>query len=305
MALFPSFAQERLDKLSTGLFNQFARNTNASFLLSGDIDIEPIFTELASQIPLFWNASSDLDCKGKEILISSDRVIRFLTYSKSGAHHSPVLENLKYVEDLITNCTTNLSTDKKIVSIQYLKHLVDSPSRISNELSNRVIQSVHNNNSFIRLFEAKINFDSNLYHATLAEGINFKKQSYPTFLKFVGGISQREDWGRWTDANLGNVAFLGFKDPLPKKFSLELVTQPFPANAGKLTMIRIGRQEKSILIDGRSTHHSLDFENDENVDLIEIIPPESRVSNKSDPSSSDPRRIGLGLVALKIKAIER
>lgn len=305
LALFPSFALARLDKLSTGLFNQFAHDANASFLLSGEIDIEPIFIESESRLPLFWDASSNLDCIGKEILISSDGVIRFLTYSKSEENHSSLLKNKKYVEDLIINCTTNLVKNKKILSIQYLKHLVDSPSSISNELSNRVIQSVHNNNSFIRLFEAKTNFDSNLYNATLAEGVDFKKESYPTFLKFVGGISQREDWGRWTDANLGNIAILGFNDPLPSRFTLELITQPFPANAGKFTLIRIGRQEKSILIDGKNNRHNLDFENNGNIDLIEIIPPKSSVSNKSTTSSSDPRRIGLGLVSLKIKTIER
>lgn len=302
LALFPSFAQERLDKLSTGLFTGLAREDNASFLISGAIDIEPIFTESASQLPIFGDPSSELICMNKEILIPSDRTVRFLTYSKSGANNPPILENAKYLEDLISTCTTNLVADKRILSTQYLRHLVDSPSTTSNELSHRVIQAVHNNNSFIRLFEIKTNFDSNLYSATLDEGIDFKKQSYPTFLKFVGGISQREDWGRWTDANLGGIALLGFRDPLPNRFTLELTTQSFPANAGKTTVIRIGRQEKTIMNNDKSNHHSLNFENDGNVDLIEIIPPKSNAINRSETSSSDPRRIGLGLITLKIKS---
>jgi hypothetical protein len=305
LALFPSFAQGRLDKLSTGLFTNLAREENASFLLSGMIDIEPIFTESASQLPLFWGPSSELNCMNKEILISSDKVVRFLTYSKSGLNYPPILENAKYIEDLIVNCTNNFVVDKKILSIQYLRHLVDSPSKTSNELSNRVIQAVHNNNSFISLFEVKTNFDSNLYNATLDEGIDFKKQAYPAFLKFVSGISQREDWGRWTDANLGRIALLGFRDPLPKRFTLELTTQSFPENAGRITLIRVGKQEKTIISDGKSNQHSLDFENDGAVNLIEIIPPKSIVNNNAGPSSLDPRRIGLGLIALKIKSSEK
>jgi hypothetical protein len=228
-----------------------------------------------------------------------------MTYSKGAKDHSPELENARYVEDLIRNCTTHIKTNKQILSIRYLRHLVDSPSETSNELSNRVIRSVHNNNSFIRLFEIKTNFDSKLYEVTLEEGIDFKKPSYPTFLKFVGGISQREDWGRWTDANLGKSALLGFKNPLPKRFTLELVAQPYPTHLGKPTLIRVGQQERSIVIDGKSNHYSLDFEHDGTVDLIEIIPPGSSAKNNSVTSSEDPRQIGIGLVEIKIKTKSR
>jgi hypothetical protein len=304
LVLFPLFAQGRMDKLSTGIFNRLAHETNASFVLYGGIDIEPLFTDSASGLPLFWYIPSELDCAHKEILVPTDKTIRFMTYSK-GANQTPDLENPMYVEDLIRHCTTHIGADKKILSIQYLRHLVDSPSQTSNELSNRVIRSVHNNNSFIRLFEIRTNFDSNLYEATLHEGIDFKKPSYPNFLKFVAGISQREDWGRWTDSKLGRNVLLGFKDALPNRFTLELVAQPYPAHAGKPTLIRVGQQEKSIVIDGMNNSYSLDFEHDGTIDLIEIIPPGLSAKNNPHPSMADPRQIGIGLVAIKIKTKSR
>jgi hypothetical protein len=162
---------------------------------------------------------------------------------------------------------------------------------------------VHNNNSFIRLYEVKTNFDSNLYKATLEEGINFKKPSYPTFLKFVGGLSQHENWGRWTDANQGGAVLLGFKDPLPNRFSLELVAQSHPSNVGKATLIRVGQQEKIININDNNTQFSLDFETDGNIDLIEIIPPNFATENLLSSAAQDPRRIGIGLVEVKIKTL--
>jgi hypothetical protein len=301
LVLFPVFAQGRFDKLSTGIFNKLAHETNASFVLYGVIDVEPLFTDAASGLPLFWYVPSELDCNHKEILVPPNRTIRFMTYSKQLNNQVPELENLRYVEDLIRNCTTYTGTDKKTISIDYLRHLIDSPSQTSNELSNRVIRSVHDNNSFIRLYEIKTNFDSNLYEATLEEGINFKKPSYPTFLKFVGGLSQHENWGRWTDANQGKAVLLGFKDSLPNRFSLELVVKSHPSNVGKATLIRVGQQEKIININDNNTHFSLDFETDGNIDLVEIIPPNFATQNLLSSAAQDPRRIGIGLVELKIK----
>jgi hypothetical protein len=42
-----------------------------------------------------------------------------------------------------------------------------------------------------------------VYEATLAQGIDFKKDGYPAFIAQVAGMSGLEPWGRWSDADAG------------------------------------------------------------------------------------------------------
>jgi phosphoglycerol transferase len=163
---------------------------------------------------------------------------------------------------------------------------------------------IHENSSYIRLYEITTNFDSHLYQAKLEDGIDFRKSSYPEFLKYVSGISQREDWGRWTDANQGEHVLLGFNSPLPKRFALELEAIPFEKNVGKVTQIRVGDQIETIVVDGKSKTFRLDFENMRGSDVIKITAPSASIKIGKD-AGADPRRIGVGLVHLKIKDLDK
>jgi hypothetical protein len=304
ISLFPVFAKERIDKLATGKFTGLAQHSDASFLLYGGIDIEPLFTESATQLPIFWYIPAELNCDDKEILIPQNRTLRFMTYDKQVGSSSNELQNFSYLQDLILNCTSHAVIDKRILSIKYLSHLANILSNTSNELSNRVIRGIHDNNSFIRLYEIKTNFDSNLYEASLEEGVNFRRVGYPTFLKFIAGISHHEDWGRWTDVRQGKSVLIGFKDPLPKKFILDLEVKSFPKNIDKPTKIRVGKQEKSIVVSSDKKLYSLDFNNESQDALIEIIPP-NMASKKVESSIEDPRNIGIGLISLRIRTESR
>jgi phosphoglycerol transferase len=77
------------------------------------------------------------------------------------------------------------------------------------------------------------------YESTLAEGIDFKKPRYPSFLIDITGVSAREDWCRWTDANIVPVARFQFNKPLPKKFILELQANAIGQNVGQ-PKVRVG-----------------------------------------------------------------
>ena len=100
----------------------------------------------------------------------------------------------------------------------------------------------------VQLFEIKTNFDSHQYNASLADGIDFKKAGYPSFLQYVSGIAQKESWGRWSDAQQGKTIRLGFVDPLPEHFQLEIEAMGYGPNANLPTIVRIGEQEKSLII---------------------------------------------------------
>jgi|ERR1035437_1656097 phosphoglycerol transferase len=144
------------------------------------------------------------------------------------------------------------------------------------------------------------------YESTLAEGIDFKKPGYPPFLIDVVGVSGREDWGRWTDANFGPDVKFRFNKPLPKKFILELQAHAYGPNEGKQIKIRAGNIERTVIIKNLPSHTvwSVEFDDVVSADTIEITPPNPVLPREIDPNSKDGRKLGLGLVALKIRTIQ-
>ena len=302
---FSSFAAPRIDKVSDGFFNPLLQESSASFLIFDGFDIEPMFSEIKTSEPIFWFASGGFSCGHKQILVPSDRKLRFLTYGKNNPLALPHSNLENYLNQIIGNCTPHTSNDKQINSIHSKGYLVKSPSKTSIEFSSRVLNALSINNQFIYLYEIDLNFDSHLYFASLDQGIDFSRPSYPEFLKYVSGMAQREDWGRWTDSNQGAVTLFGFTKPLPARFTLELKAVPYAPNTSKPTRIRVGSQEKTIIVDGKLDIYSIEFDNPSGVDAIEITAPYSRPLKGEPSSSADPRNIGIGLIHLKIKDLDK
>jgi len=136
------------------------------------------------------------------------------------------------------------------------------------------------------------------YEATLAQGIDFSKTGYPSFLTDMSGLSGAESWGRWTDANLGASAQFHFKNALPQQFKLILETKDFfGVNADQKIVVRVGdkQQEFSFNSADQVQHVELTFTDVGTANTIEIIVPKH-----SEPTTTDTRKMGLGLVSLKI-----
>ena len=132
------------------------------------------------------------------------------------------------------------------------------------------------------------------YHVSLSEGIDFKKEGYPDFIRRVWGISDREWWGRWSDANLAPSVKFKFKKPLPKEFVLELKIGAFGKNIGKEMIIKVGNITKKLkILSYNPKVYKVKFE-DVKGDTIEFIPP----SPQSTPKDS--RKLGVSLISLKI-----
>ncbi len=138
--------------------------------------------------------------------------------------------------------------------------------------------------------------------AELADGIDFGEREYPDFLAEVTGMSGHESWGRWTDAATGPVAKFRFKQPLPKKFTLEIVARAFGPNYGVPVKVQVGRVEKTFLLNPKNmTPYPMVFETDGAADTLEITPPKPTSPNDIDPRDGDKRKLGIGLTSLKIK----
>lgn len=136
------------------------------------------------------------------------------------------------------------------------------------------------------------------YDSTLAQGIDFRKTGYPSFLMNMSGLSGAESWGRWTDANLGADAQFRFKNALPQKFKLILeVKDFFGINAGQKITVRVGDRQQEFSFDSADQiqHVELTFADVGTANTMGISAPKH-----SEPTATDSRKMGLGLVSLKI-----
>jgi peptidoglycan/xylan/chitin deacetylase (PgdA/CDA1 family)/glycosyltransferase involved in cell wall biosynthesis len=129
--------------------------------------------------------------------------------------------------------------------------------------------------------------------------VDFRKQELPKLLLFSDGMSHVESWGRWSDANVANAVTLRFVDPLPRRFRMEIVCRAFGPNVNQPCLIEVGDQRQTIWPSVKDGLHALDFSVDKTAKTIAIQP-----ALPSSPSSlnagSDHRRLGVGLVELKI-----
>lgn len=137
---------------------------------------------------------------------------------------------------------------------------------------------------------------SDRYSATLQEGIQFNREGWPEFVASVSGISGREAWGRWTDTPKAKIVF---RQPLPRKFTVEVVGGAFGPNQGQPVPFSIGPFTTKVNFAGTpfkdpETHRfDVDLAGDANAIEISIPQPTS-------PSSSDKRTLGIGLVRLSV-----
>lgn len=134
------------------------------------------------------------------------------------------------------------------------------------------------------------------YEATIAQGIDFRKPGYPTFLVDVTGMSFAESvgegWGRWTD---GPQATFKFKTPLSGKIKLVVVGHAYGQNAGNPVKVKIGDQEGTLTLDAAADKKvEIPFSLDKPADTLTIVIP-----RPTKPEGGD-RLLGLGLVQLQI-----
>lgn len=149
-----------------------------------------------------------------------------------------------------------------------------------------------------RIAPEKNNILPLLRQHTFLHFVDFSKNGYPDFLTEVYGVSEREKWGRWTD---GPEAKFRFKNPLPKRFTLELKVSAFGPNVGIPIKIRVGKIEKTFtVIDSNPKVFYLEFDRVKNVDTIEILPPKPISPFELYNNNGDKRELGVGLVYLKI-----
>jgi phosphoglycerol transferase len=138
------------------------------------------------------------------------------------------------------------------------------------------------------------------YHVSLAEGIDFSRDGYPTFIDKVFGFSARESWGRWTNQYRGEVQII-YKHPLPKNFTLSIDAIAFDINGNWPTIIKVGDQSKEVLISSEKfSIYTVDFLNVSNSNTIEMIPSHPISPAQIDIANKDGRLLGIGLRSMRV-----
>jgi hypothetical protein len=136
------------------------------------------------------------------------------------------------------------------------------------------------------------------YQATLEEGIDFRRPGYPTFIKFATGISNLEEWGRWSD---GPKVTLTLENPLIGKFKLVLVGGAFGKNVGTPIPVKIGHMQQKITFSGwphPAGIQTLEFALRRPATTIEFTIP-----HPSTPERDD-RQLGIGFLQLRIVPLD-
>ena len=138
------------------------------------------------------------------------------------------------------------------------------------------------------------------YDAVLEDGIDFRLNGLPSFLKKITGLSGIEDWGRWSDKNLADDVTFEMVEPLPRKFELELELIPFIPNVNKIIDIQIGDQIFPVtLLEGKN-FYKLKITLDRKKYYKIIFKIYNSKTPKSLGMSDDNRDIGVGFLGLKI-----
>ena len=138
------------------------------------------------------------------------------------------------------------------------------------------------------------------YPSKIDDGIDFRREGLPSFVFSISGLSGVEEWGRWSDRNLGSSVEVTFSEALPESFSMILEGIAFGPNIGSELTIVCGSVSKKIVIYEDSFTINEKFELRSNqVNVMRIIPSKP-ISPYDLGIGADTRAIGVGLISLTI-----
>lgn len=133
-----------------------------------------------------------------------------------------------------------------------------------------------------------------------ADSFKFDVPGAPLAVKAFSGISRPESWGRWSNANLAPEVTIEYARPLPPSFDLVIRAKAFGPNARHPIPVRIGDQQQMLTLGHEVSTVTLRFNNPAGSRQLVIAPPEPELSNEGNIIGQDPRKLGIGLVNIKV-----
>ncbi|EHC42346.1 Phosphoglycerol transferase I [Salmonella enterica subsp. enterica serovar Give str. S5-487] len=126
----------------------------------------------------------------------------------------------------------------------------------------------------------------------------------PEEVKQFSGISRPESWGRWSNAQLGDEVKIEYKKPLPKKFDLIITAKAFGDNAERPIPVRVGNEEQTLVLGHDVSTITLHFNNPTDANTLVIAPPAPVSTNEGNILGHSPRKLGIGMVEIKVVNVE-
>lgn len=133
-----------------------------------------------------------------------------------------------------------------------------------------------------------------------ADSFVFNVAGAPEEVKKFSGISRPESWGRWSNAQLGNEVEIEFNDPLPASFDLVITAKAYGANANRPIPVRVGDEEQTLMLGNDVSTTTLRFNNPTRSNTLVIVPPEPESTNEGNILGHSPRKLGIGMVEIKV-----
>ncbi|WP_039057570.1 phosphatidylglycerol--membrane-oligosaccharide glycerophosphotransferase [Enterobacter sp. Bisph1] len=135
-----------------------------------------------------------------------------------------------------------------------------------------------------------------------ADSFVFNVAGAPEEVKQFSGLSRPESWGRWSNANLGEEVAIEYNQPLPEQFDLVITAKAFGANASQPIPVRVGNAQQSLTLGNELTTTTLHFSNPSRSKRLVIVPPVPQSTNEGNILGHSPRKLGIGLVEIKVVA---
>jgi len=142
--------------------------------------------------------------------------------------------------------------------------------------------------------------DADLKYAS--DSIQFNLPGLPQQVQKVSGLSYAENWGRWSDANLLPDVTIQYLEPLPAKFALTMSARAFGNNSLRPVQVRVGDWQQQVTFGAQDTTMTLQVDNPSRARSIVITPPEPIETSEGTVDGFAARRLGIGLVSLKVTA---
>ena len=143
---------------------------------------------------------------------------------------------------------------------------------------------------------------TNHYVATPEQGMEFKRWGLPNWVAATFGLAVHEGWGRWTDGDVARTPAIVFAQPLTGPRCVEFEAGAAPWLKGKNFSVRMDGESQTLRFAGPEPHtYRAGFSLTQPAERLEFLMPGNlpRLS-EMEKRSLDNRRVGLGLVRLRI-----
>lgn len=137
-----------------------------------------------------------------------------------------------------------------------------------------------------------------------ADSFIFNVAGAPEEVKQFSGISRPESWGRWSNAQLGEEVKIEYNAPLPESFDLVITAKAYGPNANKPIPVRVGDSEQTLTLGNEVSTTTLRFHNPSHSNTLTIVPPEPQSTNEGNILGHSPRKLGIGMVEIKVVKTE-